>query len=1038
MSHLDGLSRALKKSCRLDRDRYIEGLADAISSGPSDGVFAALHAILAHKRKKPYKLEPLPRLKKPDGSACQGPDEVKQVWRRHFGNLEAGVPTSLEAIARAAAEGTGVIANLPRLTHPEDISMIASHADMIQVLRGTKTAKSPGFDALPPELCRAFSQEMAILLHPLLLKTAWRGEEPIGWKGGKAVYFYKNRGEHDSPSSYRAVLLLSTWAKVNHKCLRPPLKSHFERTAPPLQMGGKAGFSVVFGAHIVRSIASLTAAQGQTSFTLFADIASAFYSAITQFVAGPRPDSGSGALLRLTQHLKLSDSELQALHDHLSLEPAMTSAGAQTSIEGIVARMSADNWFMLQHDETPIATGRGTRPGSSFADLVFALLVPKVLQIRDRMRKETGRLSQTPSLPWDGVRSLCPCQSQDSIEIEDIVWADDLAVPRICEHPAQLRQAIAAETAALADACGEHGLVLAYGQHKTAAVATIRGGGSRKVRQDLYGSTAGAGNVKVLREHHSLVHLPLVAAYKHLGVQQQPAGGMSEELRYRIGQARSAFQEARRKIFRSRGISLRRRAFLLQTLVLPRLTQGAGSWPVLTKHDRQLFDSAVWSFYRPLLCIPRDGDQEVSALTCFALTGLPSPDTLLRQCRLQYLRQMVAAGPDALWAVVRAERSYADCLISDLHWLYLWLRGTSCAQPPRQDWTFWQTLMVQRPGVFKGWLKRAVALDGCRVHLVASLDGLYRAILRSAGAPTNQPDLECTELCIPCKRAFATRVAWAAHAARAHGYRSRAHLIASGTICLACGKHYSNAHRLRRHLICVPQCVQQWGCFTPDIPAQSLPAGHPLAPPLQLPGHFAAPPPTDTDDNLCQALLEALRALQGCDESEVWSCVSDHIEPVAVLRRTVCAWADEYAWSIWHQDVRENILILLDPQISADSFPRAEIAPKRRVDSLPDWRTPPPLCFAFDGKPLLRTLLRPPSAAMSLTEPTCVTLRSARDLCVWAEDACRVLAECIAAASSCYVELDCPDLWKSLPHARTWCLALGFDCSDSGLRSPAM
>ena len=247
VSHLDGLSRALKKSCRLDRDRYIEGLADAISSGPSDGVFAALHAILAHKRKKPYKLEPLPRLKKPDGSACQGPDEVKQVWRRHFGNLEAGVPTSLEAIARAAAEGTGVIANLPRLTHPEDISMIASHADVIQVLRGTKTAKSPGFDALPPELCRAFSQEMAILLHPLLLKTAWRGEEPIGWKGGKAVYFYKNRGEHDSPSSYRAVLLLSTWAKVNHKCLRPPLKSHFERTAPPYKWEEKQVFPLCLG-----------------------------------------------------------------------------------------------------------------------------------------------------------------------------------------------------------------------------------------------------------------------------------------------------------------------------------------------------------------------------------------------------------------------------------------------------------------------------------------------------------------------------------------------------------------------------------------------------------------------------------------------------------------------------------------------------------------------------------------------------------------------------------------------------------------------
>ena len=168
------------------------------------------------------------------------------------------------------------------------------------------------------------------------------------------------------------------------------------------------------------------------------------------------------------------------------------------------------------------------------------------------------------------------------------------------------------------------------------------------------------------------------------------------------------------------------------------------------------------------------------------------------------------------------------------------------------------------------------------------------------------------------------------------------------------------------------------------------------------------------------------------------SRVSDHIEPVAVLRRTVCAWADECPSSTWHQDVRENILILLDPRISAEHFPSANLAPKRRSDSLAAWRMPPPICFAFDGEPFLRKLQRPPTAALSLTEPTCVTLRCARGLCVWAEDGCRVLAECIAAASSCYVELDCPDLWKSLPHARTWCLALGFACSDSGLRSPAM
>ena len=103
-------------------------------------------------------------------------------------------------------------------------------------------------------------------------------------------------------------------------------------------------------------------------------------------------------------------------------------------------------------------------------------------------------------------------------------------------------------------------MILAHGQHKTAAV--------------LYGKRAGAGIVKVLPEHHGLVHLPLVAAYKHLGVQQQPAGGMTGELRYRVGQARSAFQEARRKIFRSRGISLSRKAFPFRHLFSPASPKG--------------------------------------------------------------------------------------------------------------------------------------------------------------------------------------------------------------------------------------------------------------------------------------------------------------------------------------------------------------------------------------------------------------------------------------------------------------------------------
>ena len=760
------------------------------------------------------------------------------------------------------------------------------------------------------------------------------------------------------------------------------------------------------------------------------------YVCITQFVAGFPTEPAAEDVDRLTAHLHLSDGEVEALRCHLRQPSALEATGAHPWVQGTVARMSAGNWFLLQNDRVPIATGRGTRPGSSFADLVFALLLPRILRVRDTLRDACPSLSSWPSYPWDGEHTLAPCSASDRIEVHDVLWADDLAVPRICTGTADLPKAIAAETAALTDACGEHGLVLAYGPHKTAAVATVCGKDSRRVRHELYGRGACAGEIKVLREHTGYAVLPLVPAYKHLGVQQQPAGAISGEIRLRVGQAKAAFRDGRRKIYKSAGISVKRKAFLLQALVLSKLTQGAGSWPPLTRRDRQTFDTALWTFYRSILCVPHGGRQSITGLTCFALTGLPSSDTLLRKCRLQYLKQLVAAGPDVLWALIRADREYADTLLADLHWLFLWIRNTSRAPLPASSWPFWRTLIQQHPGTFKGWIRRAVALDQCRLHLLASLDGLYRAISRVALVPAVQRELACPELCIPCKRAFATRVAWSGHAARLHGYRCRAHLTAKGSTCLACGKQFANLHRLRRHLVSVPRCVQLWGAFTPGVSADEQEPAHALEPPVSVPGSFAQHP-TDPAPDGCPALLLALRELDGCEESTVWSCIADFIEPVATLRATVSQWRDEFPASQWHHEIAENMLILLDPQISAEIFPEGKKAPKRRPEMLPVWTSPARLRFAAVGEPLSLSLQRPPPVDLSLSEPTSIPLRLARGLCTWAEDVCRVLADCVIAADSRYVEVDCPDIWKALPQARSWCEALGFECCDSGLRSPS-
>ena len=66
------------------------GLLIRSPQGPTEEVFHNLHALLGHRRKKPYRPEPLPALRRADGSLCSDGDEILARWRQHFGALEAG------------------------------------------------------------------------------------------------------------------------------------------------------------------------------------------------------------------------------------------------------------------------------------------------------------------------------------------------------------------------------------------------------------------------------------------------------------------------------------------------------------------------------------------------------------------------------------------------------------------------------------------------------------------------------------------------------------------------------------------------------------------------------------------------------------------------------------------------------------------------------------------------------------------------------------------------------------------------------------
>ena len=489
-------------------------------------------------------------------------------------------------------------------------------------------------------------------------------------------------------------------------------------------------------------------------------------------------------------------------------------------------------------------------------------------------------------------------------------------------------------------------------------MASVRGPGARRT---LFAGDQCAGQVPILRENCVGDKSPLVAAYRHLGVMQAPFGALGPELRHRIAQAHGAFQEGRRKIYKNRSITVRRKAFLLNATVLSKLLQGAGAWPPLNQKEQQMVDTAIWTFSRAILCIPRYGDQNMTREMCCALMGLFPPDVMLRRARLLYLRQLVASAPHQLWAVIRADRPYCELLLQDLTWLFLWNAGLIALEHPQQAWEPWAQLMVGSPRAFKSAVKRACALDLVRVSLIASLDGLHRGLRAIAGvldSGTAAPVLtEYTEMCLPCKRAFRSRVAWSGHAARLHGYRCRSFLTGEGRVCRACGKLFSSVGRLRRHLTSVPFCLANWGVFVPA--AEHSRDLHPQAPPSHVAGTIVGPPVLGEDPEVSDALLASLRAFsddEPVDESEVWQRVQDFIEPLAVLRKSVAVWRSESGACAWKQEAADNVLLLLDLAVSAEVYPAEPVPPKPRAFTEPIWGPLRGLCLSYTGPPLRKEL----------------------------------------------------------------------------------
>ncbi|CAE7485058.1 unnamed protein product [Symbiodinium sp. CCMP2592] len=1027
-------SQRLKAACKHDRAVHFSELADDVQNSRPNAD-KAVQRLMGLRRKKPFRPEVLPELHKADGSRCVTPAEATERWREHFREQEDGYDIAPEMLP-GLASGPGFVLS------PDMLTELPSPDILLQVIASSHKGKAAGPDGLPAEVGHASPQCLAQLLMPLMLKMGLTCVEPIGFKGGTLTKLYKGRGDTAQCASYRAIMLLPTLAKLLHKAFRPGLYEVFHSNASPAQLGGLKNTSVVLGSHITRAFGRYCAANSITSVVLFADVASAYYTAVRALTARKHVADGEddNAYMPTREHLA----------EELSKPSAMRQAHASPWIESLTAELNSNTWMCLAGDSQPVVTRQGSRPGSSFADLFYGVTVPRWRdEARNGAASPASSLSDVEHAPviwWDGRFDFSePCTDPTacttSTTLCDVIWADDLAKCIAVHNAGCAAAATATECGLLADAFYAHGYELSFGPAKTAAIVVPRGAGSRQARKTLF---SGKSVLPIFREEVGCASLPLVTTYRHLGVKISSSISIMTELRHRASHAWSAFQQGRTKVFRTRRISVKKRGLLLSTHVMTKLLFAAGAWPPLSKGEHSFFFRTVVSLYRQTLSIPHGDDQHLTHATICALVGQPPPEVLLLTERARYLLQLLNAAPEQLWALVRRDAAYVAHLRSALFWVYRWVCDTSNLGSPDDQWPEWEQVMRHRPHIFKALIKRAQGLELMRTACYAALQAVRRALEQLVkGSPPPEPKgIRYQEACLQCKIAFPSRTAWACHASRLHAYRASSTLLAAGCdrpVCKACGRLYASIGRLKRHLNTSESCRRGWGAFHP------LPGGtstlHPEAPPVALPGvhdgFSAALDPAKVHPGLLRELQELSTPLT----EDVWDVVQGYIEPLPLLKDTLEEWA-QHPGPEQDTDIAAaiagDVCLLLDPELWCEDFRAPKSPPMPAVACPPfadfDFGR---LSFVLTGAEHIVDIEEPPLRAFVYPFGASVPLAAARRHTAWMEATCDAIGLTLqqSLASPVRIRLS-PLAAECLKPIPTWLESCGFRVEPGCIRSP--
>lgn len=780
---LHAVTQAMSRQDRIREAHQIgERFLNAAHSQSSKEMYRALRPLMGQvHRKANMQFRPVPAVKLASGELAQTHAQAQERWRAFFAAPEEGILVTSSQLQ--------TLAKLQALRHEPGAVAFARQAlpmlhEIEQVLLRSKPGKTPGMDGLPGEVFRLHPPFFAQLLWPLLAKCSVRCTEPLRWRGGEICPLPKSHVISHQVERYRSILLADVTAKVAHGVLRNKLLPYFMRFRASMQAGGVPRLSTDMLQLFVSSFSRWTRDRKCSSSTVFLDVQQAFYKALRPLLL--HQTISDSCVVRLFHDNHWNPELLQDFRQFLDGCPALSQANVPEHLQAQLHAVLSTTWFKLRNDDSSLtATLTGTRPGDSLADLLYGFLMGRFIRELEARLTAADLCAKVP-LHWLPGASLSG--DDHHVSLVQVTWVDDISLVLEAQSPNSLLTKV-----------------------RLALSISLRGPHSQTVWRSLLAQDGGLPSVAfhcpVLLQPACVSILP---DYVHLGTLQDQSGTPAAEVKRRMQLVRPAMRMLQRGIFRSNRMPAKTRLTLFRSLVLSKLTYGAGGWSEMHLHTLRSWHTGMMRLLSAVAPTARRGPG-TRTLDVLADCNTIPPLMHLMQHRLSLFdRLMLTDTFDELFALLQqqpADSGWFAQVKSDLRRLVCLHPHADIAKVVDQGDYALASHSSSHPKVLTKFFKQACSIYALYLGLWQDLRSFQRHFRQDVEAlggrfapgslPSHMPGLF---VCQDCERTFDTFRAMCSHMFQQHRSVNLAQRYTASNHCRACLRMYNDRASVVHHL----------------------------------------------------------------------------------------------------------------------------------------------------------------------------------------------------------------------------------------------